>query len=581
MANSNLDLVKALDKIRFGNLYVHNDELPGASFTTSQIQSRKVYLVESLADRGTMLLFGGHGGGKTTLAKYLGQVFYQLTKEEIEDCILRGHPQLTEEKILGSLDIAQLTRAKELNSEQKVDVIWNTFVDSPWKIIDELNRLSPYAQNILLSLLAESSVKYHNESKRLPNFTLFATMNPKDEGNFIMSLPFLDRFSLALPITMPDYESLSTIGKKDKSSKQDDISTYLKNFDLKSVQDEVRELKYSDDAEMFINMIISSYRLCERISKESNENITVEKGLCDGCHFNAPEKVCNKIIHPLSVRVKEDLYRYGKALAWFLGESEVKVKHIKTLAPFIIWHRSSLSKKYKTELSKKRFEESIFSLNIELESTKEIVDKIENEFNGLLPYLIKFDKVKKGKLNQIEFGEFINDIKQPDKNFLITKKEIVPILEKEYSSVYSEIIKYNTDIERENNLDELNSLKIELSKRYDIPNRQFLADLIEKKRKTIGAESLSERIFKIPFDKFIENVKIECSELYKLVKLRFSVDFNPVSRITILLSDIGESDYNLEMERLNEGSGKYSLRFVYRGPENNFVYKFLRDKNVS
>lgn len=587
MANSNLDLVKALDKIRFGNLYVHNDELPGASFTTSQIQSRKVYLVESLAvinalvDRGTMLLFGGHGGGKTTLAKYLGQVFYQLTKEEIEDCILRGHPQLTEEKILGSLDIAQLTRAKELNSEQKVDVIWNTFVDSPWKIIDELNRLSPYAQNILLSLLAESSVKYHNESKRLPNFTLFATMNPKDEGNFIMSLPFLDRFALALPITMPDYESLSTIGKKDKSSKQDDISTYLKNFDLKSVQDEVRELKYSDDAEMFINMIISSYRLCERISKESNENITVEKGLCDGCHFNAPEKVCNKIIHPLSVRVKEDLYRYGKALAWFLGESEVKVKHIKTLAPFIIWHRSSLSKKYKTELSKKRFEESIFSLNIELESTKEIVDKIENEFNGLLPYLIKFDKVKKGKLNQIEFGEFINDIKQPDKNFLITKKEIVPILEKEYSSVYSEIIKYNTDIERENNLDELNSLKIELSKRYDVPNRQFLADLIEKKRKTIGAESLPERIFKIPFDKFIENVKIECSELYKLVKLRFSVDFNPVSRITILLSDIGESDYNLEMERLNEGSGKYSLRFVYRGPENNFVYKFLRDKNVS
>ena len=282
MANNNIQLVKALDKIRLGNLYVHNDELSDVNFTTPSLKSRKVYLVETLAvinalvDRGTMLLYGGHGGGKTTLAKYLGQVFYKLSKDAIEDCILRGHPQLTEEKILGSLDIAQLTRAKELNANKKVDVIWNDFVDSPWKIIDELNRLSPYAQNILLSLLAESSVKYHNESKRLPNFSLYATMNPKDEGNFIMSLPFLDRFALALPITMPDYESLSTIGKKDKSSKQDDLANYLNAFDLKIAQEEVKDIRYSEEADLFIIVIISSYRLCVRISRESNDSITVE-----------------------------------------------------------------------------------------------------------------------------------------------------------------------------------------------------------------------------------------------------------------------------------------------------------------
>ena len=43
------------------------------------------------------MLYGGHGGGKTTLAKYLGQIFCHLSKDKIEDCILRGHPQLTEE----------------------------------------------------------------------------------------------------------------------------------------------------------------------------------------------------------------------------------------------------------------------------------------------------------------------------------------------------------------------------------------------------------------------------------------------------------------------------------------------------
>ncbi len=585
MATNNIELVKALEKIRFGNLYVHNDELD-LFFTTHSLKTRKVYLVETLAvinalvDRGTMLLYGGHGGGKTTLAKYLGQVFHKLSKDEIEDCILRGHPQLTEEKILGSLDIAQLTRAKELNAHKKVDVIWNDFVDAPWKIIDELNRLSPYAQNILLSLLAESSVKYHNESKRLTNFSLYATMNPKDEGNFIMSLPFLDRFALALPITMPDYESLSTIGKKDKSSKMDDLATYLNDFDLKTAQEEIKEVKYTEEAELFINVIISSYRICDRISKESNDTLTVEKGLCNNCRYNVTEKVCSKIIHPLSVRVKEDLYRYGKALAWYLGDTEVEIKHIKVLAPFMIWHRSSLSKLFKKELSESRFDASIFTLNMELDSTKELIDKISEEFEGLLPFLLQFDRIKKGKLNLSEFQDFVKSIKDDRNNFLITKNEIVPILEQSYVPIYSEIVSYNLKIETTNNLAELNVLKQELSNRYDIPNRQFLADLIEKKRRRIGTESLPKFTLKLPFDTFEEIVSKECIELKSIIQSKFNGNFNPAFLKTESISDIGEADYSLTMERLNEGSGKNSLRFVYQGKENHPVYNFLKKNNA-
>ncbi len=588
MATNNIELARALDRIRLRNLYVHNDELPDIYFTSSSLKTRKVYLVETLAvinalvDRGTMLLYGGHGGGKTTLAKYLGQVFHKLSKDSIEDCILRGHPQLTEEKILGSLDIAQLTRAKELNAEKKVDVVWNDFVDSPWKIIDELNRLSPYAQNILLSLLAESSVKYHNESKRLPNFSLYATMNPKDEGNFIMSLPFLDRFALALPITMPDYESLSTIGReKDKSNKLDDLASYLNNFDLKTAQEEVRELKYSEEAELFINVIISSYRICDRISKESNDTITVEKGLCNNCRYNVTEKACNKIVHPLSVRVKEDLYRYGKALAWYLGDKVVEIKHIKTLAPFMIWHRSSLSKLFKKEISESRFEAGVYSLNMELESTKEIIDMICSEFEGLIPFLQTFEKVKKGKLNPVEFIDFVKSIKDDRNNFLITKKEIVPILEQSYTPVYQEITLFNDRIDATNDIIKLNEIKSELSDRYDIPNRQFLADLIEKKRKKIGSESLPKHKFKLPLENFELLVTQECVILNRIIKSKFNANFNPTYNITEVLSDLGESEFNLTMERLNEGSGKSSLRFIFQGKEDSPIYNFLKKNNVS
>ncbi|MCW5914710.1 MAG: AAA family ATPase [Chitinophagaceae bacterium] len=587
MATNNIELVKALDKIRLGNLYVHNDELPEIKFSSESLKTRKVYLVETLAvinalvNRGTMLLYGGHGGGKTTLAKYLGQIFHKLSKDTVEDCILRGHPQLTEEKILGSLDIAQLTRAKELNADKKVDVVWNDFVDSPWKIIDELNRLSPYAQNILLSLLAESSVKYHNESKRLPNFSLYATMNPKDEGNFIMSLPFLDRFALALPITMPDYESLSTIGReKDKSSKLDNLASYLNDFDLKKAQEEVRELKYTEDAELFINVIISSYRICDRISKESNDTITVENGLCDNCRFNVKEKVCNKIIHPLSVRVKEDLYRYGKALAWFLGDKEVEIKHINALAPFMIWHRSSLSKLFKKGISDSRFKAGIFSLNIELEATKEIINLIRSEFEGLLPFLKKFNDVKKGKLNINEFKEFVKSVKDDRNNFLITKKEIIPILEQSYVPVYNEIISINKEIDMTRDIQKLNEIKSKLSDRYDIPNRQFLADLIEKKRRRIATEELPKYRFNLPFEEFEPLVAKECTVLERIIKSKFNNNFNPTYNKTEVLSDLGEGEYNLTMERLNEGSGKSSLRFVYQGKEDHPIYIFLKKHNV-
>mgnify|MGYP000999251605 CR=1 FL=1 len=587
MANSNIDLINGLDKIRMSNLYVHNDVLNGVCFTNEKLNKRKVYLVETLAvvnalvDRGTMLLYGGHGGGKTTLAKYLGQIFYRFSKDEIEDCILRGHPQLTEEKILGSLDIAQLTGRKDLNKKQNIDVIWNEFVDSQWKIIDELNRLSPYAQNILLSLLAESSVKYHNESKRLPNFSLYATMNPKDEGNFIMSLPFLDRFALALPITMPNYESLSTIGKKDKSSKQEDLSTYLKDFDLKDVQDEVRNIKYSEEAELFINFIISSYRLCDRISKESNESTSVDKELCKGCHFNAPEKVCNKIIHPLSVRVKEDLYRYGKALVWFLGDSEVEPYHIATIAPYMIWHRSSLGKRFKSKFSDEQSDSNLFTTNIDLDATKKIISQIEAEFDGIKEMLKKLDQIKKGKLSEKEFNEFVFEAKDANNNFLLIQKEIIPTLENDYSPVYKQIVEYNNKIDTLKDIEKLKKLKDELSFKYDIPNRHFLAESIEKKIRSIGIQDLREETFKISMKFFIENVQRKCPEFAGKIKQRypqFPDTFSPAIRKPESLSQIEDSDFDLTMEYMTKGG---DLRFKYRGKQDTAVYQYLNGNNVN
>ena len=576
MAIKNIDIVKALDKIRINNLYVHNAELAGAKFVTQKLKNRRVYLVETLAvlnaivDRGTMLLYGGHGGGKTTLSKYLGQIFCHLSKDGIEDCILRGHPQLTEEKILGNLDFAQLTGNKDLTND-KIDVIWNDFVKSEWKIIDEVNRISPYAQNILLSLLAESTVKYQNQALSIPRFSLYATMNPKDEGNTTLSLPFLDRFAIALPMTMPDYDSFSTIGKKDKSMRSEDLSSYLPDFNLFDVQEQVRSITYSEDAELYINFIIASYRICERVSKESNESITVDKNLCDGCHMNAPQKVCNKIKQPLSVRVKEDLYRYGKALAWFLGESEVTTEHINILAPYMIWHRSRLAKRFMTDkissIKGENSDEPIFITNPDLDATADIIAIIRNEFESVKSYLKTFERIKKGKLNNNEFDDFIRQLEDPANNFLIIRAEILPTLKVKYEPVYNQIIEYKDNIEvHKNNIDMLKALREKLSFEYNIPNRQYLSELIDSKiRQNISVSEYFE--FDLGKITSIEQLK-------ELIRRRLPEfpEQEPPKLKKIQLLDIVDDFCGLLVFRNYKG-----YRFEYVGNKSDPVYEILKD----
>lgn len=572
---NNIDVIRSLDRLRNESLYVHNEELPGAAFCSDKLKGRKVYLVETLAvinalvDRGTMMLYGGHGGGKTTLAKYLGQIFCHLSKDKIEDCILRGHPQLTEEKILGSLDFAQITNNKPLNKYGKIDVVWNTFVDSEWKIIDEINRLSPYAQNILLSLLAEGSVKYQDESRIVPPFTLYATLNPKDNANVELSLPFKDRFALALPITMPDYDSFSTIGKRDKNTRAK-LEEYLPNVDLPEVQKDIKSISYTPEAELFINYIIASYRLCMRASKESNDTLSVDKNLCENCRMKGEEKVCNKIKQPLSVRVKEDLYRYGKALAWFLGAPQVTTEHIMILAPYMIWHRTVLSKKFtlslteawKDEGNKKHLND--FITNIDLNGTRTIIKLIKKEFDGVKHLLTKFEEVKTGKLSQAEFDAFLTEAGSSTYNSLILNAEILPVLREKYLPIYGRIIDYNKKIDTCTDKDDLKSMKEEMAFAYDIPNRQYLSAKIDIRLKEM---KMRKSKFTLTEDSVKANAKILSSirvlaPKFEELGLRKNYDYP--------IMDITKDECTLSVRFARD-----SYNFVYEGDENDEIFKYL------
>ncbi|WP_340113670.1 AAA family ATPase [Maribellus mangrovi] len=578
MADKALEIIDLLDELRNNNLYVHNDELIGVSFNNEALKDRPVYIVETLATinalvkKGTMMLYGGHGGGKTTLSKYLGQMFLGKTSDEIEQAILRGHPQLTEEKILGSLNLEQLMGQKKIR-DGNIEVQWNDFVKSQWKIIDEVNRLSPYAQNILLSLLAEGIVKYQNQSYPVGNFTVFATMNPPDEGNFNLPMPFMDRFALALPVTMPDYLSMQTIGKKDKLNNKSTFDFKLHNSDLDSIQDNIQDsIEYEPEAEEFINNIIADYRLCVRLNKEASEDLTVDNGLCTNggeCRYFVEGQICHKTRNPLSVRVKEDLYRYGRAFAWLLGYEKVSSIHIKTIAPYLIWHRSNLSKKFLKENIKSKFEDKDFSVNSELEGTKAIINQIHSRFkNRYENFIQSFNNALKSKLSAAEFTELISKSTEVEDDLLITM-ELLPELQK-LEEYYEKMFDYKNMIDDTDDITKLNEISSFLKREYKIRNRQLLANKVENKIRRLKAE-------KYPRIK----IEIKIEEATKILESDF---------LKPLFSPVYGDDLNFEYSigrkiALSKSSHEFILETkptrvklfcFYQGPENSIKKELLK-----
>ncbi len=340
-------VMEVITTVESHGLFVHSGELtvkyqPAGAGRAKSIRLPLIAgscVLNALVPRSAMLLVGGHGGGKTTLVKLLGRMMTGRSIAEIEDAILRGHPQLTEEKMVATL------RPGPLMKEGREVVVWRRFVTDFWKIVDEVNRLTPHAQNILLSMLAEGELKYYDEVRRCEEYCLFATMNPTDSGTFELAPPFLDRFGLAVPITMPRISDLEIIlGTRDERLFGYDelwqVPGILTEEDLLTIWNLADKMAVSHGASEYIRSLVREFDACVRVDKSQSGELTVDSGLCDGCHYNIAKTVCNKVVIPLSVRAAKDLNRYSKALAWLVGADEVSVDIVKSIAPLVFWHRT-------------------------------------------------------------------------------------------------------------------------------------------------------------------------------------------------------------------------------------------------
>ncbi|MFX0080886.1 MAG: AAA family ATPase [Candidatus Hodarchaeota archaeon] len=546
---------KVINLIQANQLFVHHKELNIKHSTekSKKIQSRflpeilTLCILNAIVPNSAMLLIGGHGGGKTTLVKLLGRMFTATPLNEIESSIIRGHPQLTEEKLIGTLKLGKLMKDGE------EEVVWRQFVTNFWKIIDEVNRLTPYAQDILLSLLAEGTVKYYDSITTINKYCLFATINPNDIGTFELSQPFLDRFGISVPIAMPASHDLQLIlaGKDEKYSGFDELIQVPKILTIDELMEiwyYVNKIPFSPEVNNYIHAIIREFTLCSRVDKGNTEDLKPSTGLCSGCHFNTAQNICNKIDTILSVRVAKDLLRYSKALAWLLRISIVDVNIVNTTAPYVISHRAVYVKR---ELDKAPY------FGNKYEFSKNMLNLIQKRFkNREICYEIT-ERFREGNSKESDLTE----LKKFEKNDLIVKFDLIPFVNSVNNKTYPPLAQEIKNAAKKGDINKLAEIRNNLLEKIDFPNR---GDLIEWCNHELFKQTVTDYIIKFSYWKDVwADIAAEFSDLDQPLKDAFNQRQTKQIRTEDLLIEInvtGTKEDSLVNIQISGGSEALKLR---------------------
>ncbi len=547
---------KIINIVQSNLLFVHSKNLEISYLEKKRIKRKNLpeilslCILNALVPNSAIILIGGHGGGKTSIAKILGRMFTASSLSEIENSIIRGHPQLTEEKLIGTLKLGKLMKDGE------EEVVWRKFVTNFWKIIDEVNRLTPYAQDILLSLLAEGTVKYYDSIATINKFCLFATINPHDVGTFELSQPFLDRFGISIPISMPRSHDLQLIlsGKDEKYSGFDElvqVPEVLTIDELMEIWYQVNRINFSSEVNNYIHAIIREFTLCARIDKGNMEDLKPSTGLCSGCHFNTAQNICNKIDSILSVRVAKDLLRYSKAIVWLLGIDNIDVKIVNTIAPYIISHRVAYVKR---ELDKSPY------FGNKYEFSKKMLEVVQKRFKTRENSYKISERFREGKPKEND----LTDLKKLEKNDLIVKFDLIPFAKsvsgnKEYAPIAQQI----KEASKKGNIDELAELRNKLMQKIDLPNR---GDLIEWCNRELYKQTVTDYVIKYSYWKEVwADIAAEFSNLDQPLKEAFSQRQTKQIRTEDLLIEInvtGTTEDSLVNIQISGGSEALKLRTI-------------------
>jgi MoxR-like ATPase len=294
-------------------------------------------------NHGAMLLYGGKGGGKTTMAMLMGHIACgKWLKTSFH--LLQGDPETSRNEIVGSLNPQKFQQGT-------LEVMWSEFLKHPIKIIDELNRMSSNAFSYFLSILGMNVAFLHGQSLKIGNYRIYATMNPNegDAGTNSIPPPMLDRFALMIPFPkVPSYESEAILHRPDceqggESHQQDVLKLLIRQYGLE--KDELELLpdiaaavvKIPPNINEAITLLVKDFTVCERADCYDKDMLreTRPPELCrkNNCRYYGKSRfVCYTTQNGLSERACLALKRYAVAVAYIIGQPVVTFEIVKGIA---------------------------------------------------------------------------------------------------------------------------------------------------------------------------------------------------------------------------------------------------------
>jgi MoxR-like ATPase len=315
--------------------------------------------------RGRALIIGEPGLGKTTSAEYASALVHRIPLDVIWRAEVSGHPEQTEEKMIGRPDLGALNQGRE-------EVVWTFFTLLPAKIVDEINRLPETKQSLILDGVDRGKWEYLNEAVVNPDTCFFATANYADQGTHTIVAPLMDRFDVMVESKHPGASLAYRVGARggnhadlrdpeteaewyrrlrSAASPQERLSSIrelgerfgdvlhrrlglrtLSESQREAARQEAEALPLELDANAFMRLVLAELSFCHRYGQKRSHEACEE-----GCHFSA--YLCHAMKNCISNRFSISALHYARLLAWALGSGTVDVEHLKAVLPFAMAHR--------------------------------------------------------------------------------------------------------------------------------------------------------------------------------------------------------------------------------------------------